>query len=71
MKKLDGSKEKVSPVQSDEMANSTEKMIHEELDSLSFQNCSVHDFLDGPVRGPVRFSPVSLGFAKSDSKTDR
>ena len=67
MKKLDGSKEKVSPVQSDEMANSTEKMIPEEQDSLSFQNCPVHDFLDGPVR----FGPVSLGFAKSDSKTDR
>ena len=34
MKNLDGSKEKLSPVQSEEMANSTEKMIHEELDSL-------------------------------------
>ena len=34
MKNLDGSKEKLSPVQSETMANSTEKMIHEELDSL-------------------------------------
>ena len=50
MKKLDGSKENLSPVQSEEMTNSTEKMIHEELDSLSFQNCpgSVHHCLNGP-----------------------
>ena len=34
MKNQGGSKEKLSPVQSETMANSTEKMIHEELDSL-------------------------------------
>ena len=41
MKKLDGSKEKLQPVQPEEMANSTEKMIHEERFNLFYKNRTV------------------------------
>ena len=61
MKKLDGSKEKSPPHQPEEMANSTEKMIHEERFTLINKNRSVSVDLG------LRFS----GSPRVNHKTDR
>ena len=52
MIQLDGSKEKLEPVQSEETVNSTEKMIREERFTLILKNRSIS---------------ADIGFVKSES----